>query len=345
MNIPLINTQILSRTVDIAGEFCSKRDIDSCLRALSISREAISGNSYLPYHICAEFEAAVSRKAGDPFFGVTLAERANYLDLGAYAEYVLAAPCLKDALARGGKAVSLINPGARVHVLDAETNVILSFHSGLNDPLGTRHIDQGMPLLLTELPRYFIGQSWTPEWIELPEFLLKDFADAESVYSTSCRYRANGAAIAIKKTDLEAPNPRTISLAETPIFCELQRKLAPAGIPRSTIDQVLNIIDVQLRIGDAGAETIANRLQISLRTLQRKLRTEGVSFRKLVSEARHKRAKRLLEEAHFSISEVAYGLGYEEVNSFRRAFFNRENCTPTQYATQHRPVGTDFLAQ
>ncbi|MEP4148185.1 MAG: helix-turn-helix domain-containing protein [Halioglobus sp.] len=345
MNVPLINTQILSRTVEIAEEFCSKQDIDSCLRAQSITREAISGHSYLPYHICAEFEASTSRKAGDPFFGVALAKQANYLDLGAYAEYVLAAPCLGDALERGGKAISLINPGALALVYDAGDHVILSFHSGLNDSTGSRHIDQGMPLLLTELPRHFMGKSWTPEWIELPEFLLKDFADAESVYSTNCKFRASGAAIAIKKSDLETPNPRKTSLAKTPLFCELQDKLAPSGIPRSTQDQVSSILGVQFRVFDVGIETIADRLQISTRTLQRKLRTEGVSFREVLSAARHKRGKMLLEETHFSVSEIAHGLGYEEVNSFRRAFINSENCTPTQYARQHRFLASDQIDQ
>ncbi|WP_279247468.1 AraC family transcriptional regulator [Candidatus Litorirhabdus singularis] len=345
MNIPLIHTKILSRTVEIADQLCSKQDIDSCLRTLSLSREAISGNSFLPYDVYAQFEAAASRKLGDSFFGVTLTKHSNYLDLGAYAEYVLAASCLGDALKRGGNALSLINPGARVDVSDADNHVILSFNSGLKDLPGAHYIDQGMPLLLTEIPRYFLGQSWTPVWVGLPRRVLSGFDDAESMYSATCRYLETGAAIAIKKSDLEAPNPRKISFSETPLFGDLKNWLTPSGIPTSTHDQVKNILDVQLRIGDVAVDTIANRLRIGPRSLQRRLKTEGFNFREVLSEARHMRAKKLLEESQFPISEVAYGLGYEEVNSFRRAFMNREGCTPTQYAAQHRVLAVDLLVQ
>ena len=342
MSTPLINTKILSRTVEVAERFCTKQDIDSCLRTLSLSREAISVNSFLPYQVCAQFEDAVSRKVGDPFFGVTLAKHANYLDLGDYAEYVLSAPCLGDALKLGGKAVSLINPGARVVVGEIENHVILSFNPGLNDLSAANHIYQGMPILLTELPRYFLGQSWKPAWVGLPRQLLKGFADAESKYSAPCKYVENGAAIAIKKSDLDAPNPRDISLAETPLFNELKTMLAPVGIPASTHEHISCILDVQLRTGDVTLDTVADRLHISQRTLQRKLRKEGFNFRGVLSEARHKRAKMLLEETQFSVSEIALGLGYEEVNSFRRAFMKRESCTPTHYGALHRTLGVDL---
>jgi len=65
---------------------------------------------------------------------------------------------------------------------------------------------------------------------------------------------------------------------------------------------------------------IARALNLSLRSLQRKLEERGVTFRKLLDDTRQQLAEQYLKDSTLSVSEIAYLLGFAEVSSFSRAF-------------------------
>ncbi len=70
---------------------------------------------------------------------------------------------------------------------------------------------------------------------------------------------------------------------------------------------------------------------MSARTLQRRLTDERVAFRQLIAEARHKLARRYLQHSSLELNETAYLLGYEDSNSFFRAFQQWEGTTPGEW--------------
>ncbi len=81
-------------------------------------------------------------------------------------------------------------------------------------------------------------------------------------------------------------------------------------------------------------EQFADWLGVSTRTLKRRLRSEGVSFRELVDEELYSRARRLLSRSRLSIAEVGYQLGYHEAASFSRAFSRWAGMSPRSYRNQ-----------
>jgi AraC-like DNA-binding protein len=66
----------------------------------------------------------------------------------------------------------------------------------------------------------------------------------------------------------------------------------------------------------------------STRTLDRRLREEGTSFRKVVAEVRHQQAVEWLGDSHVRVSDVAARLGYNEVSNFSRAFRRAAGKSP-----------------
>ncbi|GLQ31868.1 AraC family transcriptional regulator [Litoribrevibacter albus] len=78
-------------------------------------------------------------------------------------------------------------------------------------------------------------------------------------------------------------------------------------------------------------EEIARELFISVRTLHRFLKREGSSFRDIVNDTLTLKAKYLLEEDKYSISQIAQELGYTDAANFTRAFRNHTGATPTEY--------------
>jgi AraC-like DNA-binding protein len=80
-----------------------------------------------------------------------------------------------------------------------------------------------------------------------------------------------------------------------------------------------------------GIEDLARNLHLSTRTLQRRLTKQGLTFQCLLEEARRELARHYLVHSSRELNETAYLLGYEDANSFFRAFHHWEGTTPGQW--------------
>lgn len=87
----------------------------------------------------------------------------------------------------------------------------------------------------------------------------------------------------------------------------------------------------RLPSGEVSETSIAEALNISQRTLQRKLREEGTSYKQLLEETRRELALQYLDNSQLSINEITYLLGFAEPSTFSRAFKRWEGISPGQY--------------
>jgi AraC-like DNA-binding protein len=68
-------------------------------------------------------------------------------------------------------------------------------------------------------------------------------------------------------------------------------------------------------------------------TLQRRLADERITFQELIAEARRELARHYLQHSSLELNETAYLLGYEDANSFFRAFQQWEGTSPGAWRT------------
>jgi AraC-like DNA-binding protein len=87
----------------------------------------------------------------------------------------------------------------------------------------------------------------------------------------------------------------------------------------------------ELRRGLPTLQVAAARLAMSRRTLHRRLRDDGTSFRDLLEEARRELAEVCLRDRDRSLSEIASLLGFSEQSAFHRAFKRWTGKTPLSY--------------
>jgi AraC-like DNA-binding protein len=83
-------------------------------------------------------------------------------------------------------------------------------------------------------------------------------------------------------------------------------------------------------------DDIADALHVSARTLQRRLQDAGSSFQRVLEEARHQLARHYLNNSVLELNEAAYLLGYEDGNSFVRAFRTWEGVPPARWREKQR---------
>jgi AraC-like DNA-binding protein len=102
------------------------------------------------------------------------------------------------------------------------------------------------------------------------------------------------------------------------------------------VDRVRIAIQQELAGRRPSIEEIADALHISSRTLQRRLQDQGCSFQRVLEEARHRLARHYLNNCLLELNEAAYLLGYEDANSFVRAFRTWEGVPPARWRENQR---------
>lgn len=78
-------------------------------------------------------------------------------------------------------------------------------------------------------------------------------------------------------------------------------------------------------------EQVSGHLNISSRTLQRRLKEEGVTYKQLIDELRKDFAINYLKQLNLNISEIAYLLNYADASAFNRSFKRWTGKTPNGY--------------
>ena len=127
-------------------------------------------------------------------------------------------------------------------------------------------------------------------------------------------------------------------------YCEEARSHREAGRLTFRV-AVENAIAPLLPHGRPRAGEIARQLGMSLRTLERRLRLEGLTFGGILSELRCDLAQRYLREEDVPISKIAWLLGYQEAGGFTHAFKRWTGKTPREARAQENVARPDTLTR
>ncbi len=85
--------------------------------------------------------------------------------------------------------------------------------------------------------------------------------------------------------------------------------------------------------GKCSIDSVAEKLGLSARTLQRRLNQEGTVFQNILNELRKSISINYLAHSNYSNIEIGFLIGFDETNSFFRAFKSWTGKTPEEYRT------------
>ncbi|WP_051219975.1 AraC family transcriptional regulator [Rheinheimera baltica] len=104
--------------------------------------------------------------------------------------------------------------------------------------------------------------------------------------------------------------------------------------PQSLEQQVKAVLTEMMRGERPSMEAVARQLLLSPRTLQRRLTEAKTNYQSILDNVRQDIACKLLSRTSMEPNEIAFYLGFEEVNSFHRVFCKWLGMTPKQWRTQ-----------
>ncbi|MEM1430167.1 MAG: AraC family transcriptional regulator ligand-binding domain-containing protein [Pseudomonadota bacterium] len=334
----MVNLIELAHIVDVIDSFGSPAVATRALRSANLSRDILGSRAgFIPYASVAVLAESAARSLGERHLGVYVGRKFDYNSYDGYAEYVLSAPCLGTALKRAHHALPLIHPGSDLSLDMEGTDVTIGFSGRVESVLGYRHIREGTLFVIVQAFNHFLGSDWHPQRLEIAVADARARSLLEEFMGSPLRTGAPFSALVFEASELRAPNPIPESERSTVTLREVRARMAPP-IPEKTADALVHLFRAEHACADLTQERAARLLNVGPRTLQRELRSEGTSFREIRNREMHERARALLVESALTIDDVARSLGFDEPNSFRRAFHKWTGCSPGDYRRRHGVV-------
>jgi AraC-like DNA-binding protein len=109
---------------------------------------------------------------------------------------------------------------------------------------------------------------------------------------------------------------------------ELRRRLSDLQAEATVAERVRAALHETLPAGDSSITAVTRQLAISSRTLRRQLREEDTTYQAVLARTREDLARHYLRRGNLRTGEIAYLLGYDDTNSFYRAFRSWTGTTP-----------------
>jgi AraC-like DNA-binding protein len=153
----------------------------------------------------------------------------------------------------------------------------------------------------------------------------------EGFFNCPVKFRARRNVLILHTSDLGRPfATHNADLLEM-LSPQLEKALEGRKARVRVVDQVKWVLKRLLAGNHPDIFLVAKELGMGSRTLQRRITDEGSTFRQLLLEARHELAREYLAQSSVEINEAAYLLGYDDPNSFYRAFKTWEGTTPSHW--------------
>jgi AraC-like DNA-binding protein len=274
----------------------------------------------------------------DPLIGLRLGSlnRTEHYDPIALA--ALSSVTFRDAIERAGRYKELTCP-EEIRLVSRGAECRVQFHFPM-----TRHI---VPVMLLDfcftwlvgLGRLGTGGPLAPQRVEFAR-PASSRAAYEAQFRCRVEFDAETDALVFAVADLDrgfrTHNGELLAMLAPQLDAELARQrdgIGAAERAKGTIKRLLAGRRPELA-------DVARELGVSRRTLQRRLTGEGVSYQQVLEQARRELASHYLLRSTLDLSETAYLLGYEDANSFFRAFHQWEGESPSRWRERRSSATT-----
>jgi AraC-like DNA-binding protein len=280
---------------------------------------------------------SVAELSSDPGIGLKLGSETRLARTHPAGIAVLCSRTFGDALQRLGRYKQLTCPEEiRIHRTDQEAAVEF-YYVEATETQPEVLVDMLLSWILS-VGRLGTDHPFAPLRLELMR-PAKHRALLESHFGCRVRFKADRNALVFRSTDLDRPfvthNEELLNVIGSQLDSELQARHAS----KSVGEQVKQTLRQLLAGKRPTLQDVAQELGLSARTLQRRLTDSGITFQQVVEETRRELARHYLKQRAVELNEAAFLLGFEDANSFFRAFQHWEGTSPGEWRTREGVTG------
>lgn len=277
--------------------------------------------------------------ASDPHFGLHVGE---CVKLGTYSVYglvLLACRDLRQALEQTMRYEALAHELGRSQIqAEAEAEGGLARYEWISHyPQASRHLVESVFAGIQTFGRWLAGGQLPAAQIAFTHDSDADAGEYERVFGGRPRFGAPANTADFDAALLALPVPNA-DVQMYPVLQQHAERLLAQRVPSkpTIVDQVRAAIIRNLAQDCVRLAAIAQELELSPRTLQRKLSEAGASFQQVLDDARFALAQDYLRQPGLSLTDIAFLLGYQEQSAFTHAFKEWSGLNPGAWRGHER---------
>lgn len=264
----------------------------------------------------------------DPYLGLKLGERVRARHLGLVGHLLLASKNFGDALVRLEQYQRLIFDA--IPMSRRETDQAIEMVWDISEfRTGVLVGETGFAVMVQFCRSLMQGEA-NPHSVDFAHPPPDDMAPYEAFFRCPVKFACPEPVLRVDHAMLKRPLRKTDAALE--MLLEQHVKSLMERLPRQdeSVTQMRRILARCLRDGEPSIERVSEHLFCSPRTLQRRLKEAGTSFRKETNTVRHELASSYLKDPHLTLADIALLLGYSEHSAFTRAFRRHYGRSPQQ---------------
>ena len=265
----------------------------------------------------------------DPCFAIDMAEFWHPSMMGALGYAWLASSTLRRAFKRSVRYIHVVTED--LHLAVADTPAGLKISVDLEDSIFTlpQHHDLVLTILM-HMCRFNYGEELIANRVCLAHPEPECSKKITDYFRTEVQFDAEQTCLIIARADADlvlSSGNKQIALMHDEMLMKYLFEIKKGDI----VQQVQSIILDNLPDGQVTDRLVASELNLSERSMQRRLKEHKTTFRFLLDGVREMVAKQYIENPVNRMSDIAFLLGFSEQSAFSRAFKKWTGKSPVEY--------------
>jgi len=269
-----------------------------------------------------------------PGLGLEVGARYNFSTYGLWGYGLVSSATAADAMALALRFIPLTFAFTLISARQEGTQCILSFGEPEIEHHARRFLVERDMAAAARLMKDVVGADFVLTRFTLKETMPPKRASGQSalcIGGTQVEYGMASNSLAFDLRFLTRPlpqaNPVTVSMCEQMCRQLMERRRVRLG----TAELVRQYLGAMPDGTAPDLPQVAQLVNLSERTLKRRLREEDTTFTRLLSEYRANRARDLMADQTLSLSDIAERLGFSDLSSFSQAFKRWFGVAPSTY--------------
>jgi AraC-like DNA-binding protein len=267
---------------------------------------------------------------GDPCFGIEVARHARFNHFHGLGFSLAASSSLREAFERIIRFFRLVTDAVHMHFEEHETELRLGADLSTDSEQPADEAIDAFVALGIRVCRVLRDRSFNPISVELRREAPPDPTPFLRYFRVMPTFGAAHDIVTFDRETFEAKLPTgniEVARVNDAVITEHLARLEHSGV----VSRLRKVLIEQLPLGEPSQKEIARRLGLSRRSLQRRLADEHLSYSQVLEQTRHELARDYVADAKYSITEIAYLLGFGTSTSFSRAFMRWTGEPPRIY--------------
>ena len=292
----------------------------------------------IAYELMGRVVSESARATGCPHFGLLIGQRGNASTLGAPGFLLRHAPDVVTALNEAISNIDLHDRGATAFIEVGDATTLLGYTIYNARVEGADQIGDAAVAIMWNVMRGLCGPEWQPLEVCFRRDAPADLgAYHRFFFQVPLRFNSLHNALIFSTEWLARPVQNADPLLRHHLMQHVDdmRRYSNQDFREKAYQALLFLLGSQR----CTLDELARHFSMHQRTLNRRLKDSGTSFRELYAEARHQTARQLLCDTRSSIENIASLLGYSDGTAFNRAFSRWEGVPPAQWRRRSRTTG------